>query len=69
MKNLLRRKEFWAALVAMIMVILKAFVPGFPLSESQVLELVLAIVGLIIGISFSDVAVALREHTTAMTRK
>lgn len=53
-KILLGSRKFWAALVGLIMVFVAHYVPDFPISEDQVLALVLVIVSYILGTALED---------------
>ena len=49
LRELLKSRKFWAALVGLLFVILKGYAPGFPLSEEQVTALVALLASYIIG--------------------
>ncbi|MBN1370521.1 MAG: hypothetical protein JW987_01065 [Anaerolineaceae bacterium] len=51
---LLKSRKFWAALVGLVMVIVKGYVPDFPVSEDQVLALVMVLVAYILGTGLED---------------
>lgn len=51
---LLKSRKFWAALVGLGMVIVKGYVPDFPVSEDQVLALVMVLVAYILGTGLED---------------
>jgi hypothetical protein len=53
-KLLLRSRKFWAAIVGLVMVLVTAYVPDFPLAEDQILQLVIIIVGYIFGTAVED---------------
>lgn len=53
-KLLLGSRKFWAALVGIVMVVVKVYVPDFPISEDQILGLVLVIVSYILGTALED---------------
>lgn len=52
--GLLKSRKFWAAVIALVMVFVKAFVPDFPFSEDQLLAAVLALVSYILGVALED---------------
>lgn len=52
--TLLKSRKFWAALVGLVMVIVKGYVPDFPVSEDQVLALVMVLVAYILGTGLED---------------
>ena len=51
---LLKSRKFWAALVGLVMVVVKGYVPDFPVSEDQVLALVMVLVAYILGTGLED---------------
>jgi len=51
---LLKSRKFWASIVGLGMVILKAYVPDFPVTEDQILALVLVLVSYILGTALED---------------
>ena len=53
-KQLLSSRKFWAALVGIVMVVVYAYVPDFPIGEDQILGLVLVIVSYILGTALED---------------
>ena len=53
-KLLLASRKFWAALVGLVMVFVSHYVPDFPISEEQVLQLVYVIVAYILGTALED---------------
>lgn len=52
--TLLKSRKFWAALVGLVMVVVKGYVPDFPVSEDQVLALVMVLVAYILGTGLED---------------
>ncbi len=59
---LVKSRKFWAALVGLVMVVVKGYVPDFPVSEDQVLALVMVLVSYILGTGLEDgLAGALRR--------
>lgn len=48
-KELLRSRKFWAALVGLVMVVVRGFDADFPLSEEQVTSLVALLAAYILG--------------------
>ncbi len=47
--ELLKSRKFWAALIGLIVIVVKAYAPNFPLSEEQITDLVYLLVAFIIG--------------------
>lgn len=51
MKHLLTSRQFWAALIALIVIIVAAVSPGFELDADQAAALVIVITSYIIGVT------------------
>ena len=54
LKLLLGSRKFWAAVVGLLLMIIKLFAPDFPLSEEQVLPIVLILASYILGTALED---------------
>jgi hypothetical protein len=57
-KNFLSSRKFWAALVGLMMVVLKAYAPNFPISEEQLTALVMLIASYILGTAVENAGMA-----------
>jgi hypothetical protein len=53
-KQLLGSRKFWAALIGLILVIVKAWRPDFPLAEEQLTAVVHVLVAYILGTGLED---------------
>ena len=53
-KLLITSRKFWAALVGLILVIIKAFEPDFPLEGDQLTGVITVIVAYILGTGIED---------------
>lgn len=53
-KLLLASRKFWAALIGLLLIILKTFKPDFPLSEDQLTGVVYVLVAYILGTGIED---------------
>jgi len=53
-KLLLGSRKFWAALVGLVMMLVEAYVPDFPLTEEMVLPIIVILVGYILGTALED---------------
>jgi hypothetical protein len=53
-KRLAGSRKFWAALIGLLLIVLKAFKPDFPLQEDQLTGIVVVIVGYILGVAVED---------------
>jgi hypothetical protein len=53
-KLLLGSRKFWAALIGLALVIIKAFKPDFPLAEEQLTAVVYVLVAYILGTGIED---------------
>ncbi|MEA4907165.1 MAG: hypothetical protein VB089_06090 [Anaerolineaceae bacterium] len=47
--TLLKSRMFWAAIIGLLFMVVKAFYPAFPLEEDQVTNLVMVLVAYILG--------------------
>jgi hypothetical protein len=54
LKSLIGSRKFWSAIVGFGFVLLKSFKPDFPLTEDQILQVVLVLVSYIIGVGLTD---------------
>ncbi len=52
--SLLRSRKFWAAVVGLALVIVRAYAPDFPLQEEQVTAVVWVIAAYILGTGLED---------------
>ncbi len=53
-KALLKSRKFWAAVVGLGLVVIKAFVPDFPLTGDQLNQVVWVLVAFILGTGLED---------------
>jgi hypothetical protein len=51
---LLKSRKFWAALIGLVMIVVKAYSPQFPFDEGQVTAFVVLLVGYIFGTAIED---------------
>lgn len=58
--NLVHDKKFWLALISVALIVIRAQVPGFPLSDEMISMIVLTIVSLIFGIGFTELSAGVR---------
>jgi hypothetical protein len=54
LKQLLASRKFWAALVGLTLVVIKAFDPEFPLAEDQLVGIVSVLAAYILGTALED---------------
>ena len=52
--NVFKSRKFWAALAALILAIVQAYVPDFPLDDAQFQQLVFVLAAYIIGTGLED---------------
>ncbi len=48
-KELLKSKKFWAALIGVVMIVVKEYAPDFPLNEDQISNIVYLLIAYIMG--------------------
>ena len=53
-KHLLTSRKFWAALIGLALVIVKAWQPDFPLEEEQFTSVIYVLVAYILGTGIED---------------
>ena len=53
-KLILGSRKFWAAVVGIAFVVIKNYVPNLPISEEQMIGLVVIVVGYIFGTALED---------------
>ncbi len=51
---LLKSRKFWAALIGLVLIIIKSFRPDFPLQDDQITGIVVVLVGYILGTAVED---------------
>ena len=51
---LLASRKFWACVIGILFVLIKAYYPDFPVQEEQILTLVLILASYILGIALED---------------
>jgi hypothetical protein len=56
LKLLLASRKFWAALIGLLAIVLRSYVPNFPIAEEQLVAVVVIIVGYILGTAIEDTA-------------
>ncbi|GAP22241.1 hypothetical protein [Leptolinea tardivitalis] len=61
MIDLLSSRKFWAALVGLAVIILKAYRPDFPVSEEEITNLVAVLAAYILGTAISNAADGLKS--------
>lgn len=52
--QLLKSRKFWAALVGLLVLVVKQLEPNFPLGEEQITEFVYILVAYILGVALED---------------
>ena len=53
-KQLMGSRKFWAALIGLVLVVVKAWQPDFPLAEEQLTSVVYVLVAYILGTGIED---------------
>jgi hypothetical protein len=57
LKFLLTSRKFWAAVIGLGLIIVKAYRPDFPITSDQMTAIVVVLVGYILGTAVEDSAV------------
>ncbi len=52
--SLLASRKFWAALTALVLLVIKAYAPDFPLDETEVTNLVTVLAAYILGTAIEN---------------
>jgi hypothetical protein len=50
-KYLLTSRKFWACIIGLVFIFIQAYKPDFPITEEQVLPIVLLLVSYILGVA------------------
>ena len=58
LKALLASRKFWAALIGLVLIVVKAYKPDFPISEDQATTIVYILMAYIVGTAIEDHGVA-----------
>jgi hydrogenase/urease accessory protein HupE len=58
LKFLLTSRKFWAAVIGLGLIIVKAYRPDFPLTSDQMTTIVVVLVGYIVGTAIEDSSAA-----------
>jgi len=53
-KQLLTSRKFWAAVVGLVLVVVKAWQPDFPVEEEQLTSVIYVLVAYILGTGIED---------------
>jgi hypothetical protein len=51
---LVKSRKFWAAIVGLGLILLRAFKPDFPISDDEITKIVLLLVAYILGVGLED---------------
>ncbi len=54
LRGLLRSRKFWGALAGLVVILLRGFVPDFPLADEQVSAIILTLSAYILGTGVQD---------------
>jgi hypothetical protein len=56
--TLMKSRKFWAALIGLVLVVVKGFKPDFPISEAELTNLVYVLIAYILGVALENRASA-----------
>jgi hypothetical protein len=62
---LVRSRKFWASLIGLGLVALRAFVPNFPIADADLTKIIYVIVAYVLGTGLEDSALSLAKVTKA----
>ncbi len=64
--DLLKSRKFWAAVIGLIVVVVRNIWPSFPLTDAQIQDIALILVAFIVGTGLEDVGTgyALSDRST-----
>lgn len=54
LKLLIASRKFWAALVGLVLIVVKAYAPNFPLQEEELTRVITLLVAYILGTAVED---------------
>ena len=52
--SLLKSRKFWATAISLLLIVLRAYVPDFPLSDETLTTSVMALIAYVIGTALED---------------
>lgn len=52
--SLLKSRKFWATLVSLALIVLRAYVPDFPLTDETLTASVMALIAYVLGTALED---------------
>jgi hypothetical protein len=58
---LVRSRKFWASLIGLGLVVLRSFVPAFPIADADLTKIVFVIVAYVLGTGLEDSALSLAK--------
>jgi len=58
LQTLLASRKFWAAIIGLALIVIKAFRPDFPITADQLTGIVVILVGYIMGTAIQDSSIA-----------
>ena len=67
LKLLLASRKFWAAFIGLVLIIIKAYRPDFPLTDTQATGLVYVLVAYILGTAIEDGAANINTSPLVVT--
>jgi hypothetical protein len=53
---LVRSRKFWASVVGLVLIVLRTFVPAFPIADADLTKIVFVIVAYVLGTGLEDSA-------------
>jgi hypothetical protein len=54
LSNLFKSRKFWASFIALGLIVLRAFIPTFPIADADLTKIVFVIVAYVLGTGLED---------------
>ena len=58
---LLKSRKFWASIIGVALIVLRTFVPAFPIADADLTKIIYVIVAYVLGTGLEDSALSLAK--------